>query len=382
MRRKVTFSFSILVLLLLSIPLHTIAQKKQKKKKPLRDTLDNAIDISYYLNNLHGFLPVIAPITEPAVGYGAALAGAFFIPKKTTKKKFKMPDVAGVAGGITSNKTWFAGAGYMGFWKDDRIRYRGVLGYADIRLKYYGVSGNLLEDKSAEFRLKSYFLLQQALFRIGSSRFLLGGRYLFMKTTAIFFEESDIPIINPKDIDFTNSGIGLIAEYENFNNIFSPTKGLRINVTYSQYLELLGSDRDFGRLSFFLYYYLPVFLHRWTAGFRLDTQMATGDPPFYMKPFIALRGVPAMRYQGNYTTLIETEQEVMLTKRWSVVAFGGYGAAFKSFEEVADASNAWNAGAGFRYLIARMFGLKMGMDLARGPDQWAVYVVIGSAWAR
>ena len=381
MRKKATFSFIILLFTMLSIPLQTVAQEKQKKK-PLRDTLDNAIDISYYLSNLHGFLPVIAPITEPAVGYGATLAGAFFIPKKTEDKKFKMPDIVGAAGGITSNKTWFAGVGYVGFWKDDHIRYRGGLGYADIRLKYYGASGSLLEDKSAEFRLKTYFLLQQALFRIGDSRFLLGGKYLFMKTTATFFEESDIPGINPQDMDFTNSGIGLIAEYENFNNIFSPTKGLRVNLTYNQYLEFIGSDRNFGRLSFFLYYYLPIFLHRWTAGFRLDTQMATGDPPFYMKPFIALRGVPAMRYQGNYTALIETEQEVMVTKRWSLVVFGGYGGAFKSFEEISDAGSAWNAGAGFRYLIARMFGLKMGLDVARGPEQWAVYVVIGSAWAR
>jgi len=382
MRRKNTLSSIVLVILLLSIPIFSAAQKNQKKKKPLRDTLDNAVDISYYLNNLHGFLPIIAPITEPAVGYGATLAGVFFIPKKTDKKKFKMPDVVGAAGGMTSNKTWFAGAGYVGFWKDDRIRYRGVLGYADIRLKYYGKSGSLIEDKSFEFRLKSYFLLQQALFRIGESRFLIGGRYLFMKTTAIFFEESDIPIVNPKDIDFTNSGIGLITEYENFNNIFSPTKGLRVNLTYNQYLKVLGSNRDFGRLSFFLYYYLPIFKHRWTSGFRVDMQMATGDPPFFMMPFISLRGVPALRYQGNYTALIETEQEVMVTKRWSIVAFGGYGGAFKSFDEIEKASTAWNAGAGFRYMIARLFGLKMGVDVARGPEQWAVYVVIGSAWAR
>ena len=382
MREKFTFIFILLLILVLGIPPQGLAQQKQKKKKPLRDTLDNAVDISYYLNNLHGFLPVIAPITEPAAGYGATLAGVFFIPKKTKDKKFKMPDVVGAAGGITSNKTWFAGVGYVGFWKDDHIRYRGGLGYADIRLKYYGSSGSLLEDKSAKFRLKSYFLLQQALFRLGNSRFLLGGKYVFMKTTATFFEETDIPGIDPQDIDFTNSGIGLIAEYDNFNNIFSPTKGLRVNLTYNQYLEFLGSDRDFGRLSFFLYYYLPVFSNRWTAGFRLDTQMATGDPPFYMKPFIALRGVPAMRYQGNYTALVETEQEVMVTKRWSLVAFGGYGGAFKSFEEIADASSAWNAGAGFRYLIARLFGLKMGLDVAHGPEQWAVYVVIGSAWAR
>jgi hypothetical protein len=43
---------------------------------------------------------------------------------------------------------------------------------------------------------------------------------------------------------------------------------------------------------------------------------------------------------------------------------------------------AWSAGGGFRYLLARLFGLKMGIDVARGPEDWAFYVVFGSAWLR
>jgi len=62
-----------------------------------------------------------------------------------------------------------------------------------------------------------------------------------------------------------------------------------------------------------------------------------------------------------------------------VVGFGGYG---KTFNDEIQGSSAWNGGAGFRYLMARLFGLKMGIDVARGPEQWAVYVVFGSAWLR
>jgi len=373
---RILIAFSIIILF---VPANSYAQKKQKA---LVDTLDNALDVSYYLNNLHGFLPIISPITEPAVGYGAALAGLFFIPKKeTADKKFQMPDVAGAATGLTQNNTWFVGAGYAGFWNDDHIRYRGVIGYADISLKFYGIGGGILEKHPADFSLKTYVLIQQAIFRIGESKFLLGGKYQLMKTKATFFEESELPI-NPLDFDLINSGLGLIAEYDNTNNIFSPSKGLRVNLTYDQYLEILGSDRDFGRLTLFTHYYQPVVKNKWIAGFRLESQLSTGDAPFYMMPFISLRGVPALRYQGEFTALVETEQEVMITKRWSVVGFGGYGKAFKSIDDMSEASSAWNAGAGFRYLIARLFGLKMGMDVARGPEQWAVYVVVGSAWMK
>ena len=40
------------------------------------------------------------------------------------------------------------------------------------------------------------------------------------------------------------------------------------------------------------------------------------------------------------------------------------------------------AGAGFRYELARDYGLHAGLDLAFGPDNAAVYIVLGSAWMR
>ncbi len=39
-------------------------------------------------------------------------------------------------------------------------------------------------------------------------------------------------------------------------------------------------------------------------------------------------------------------------------------------------------GFGFRYELARKYGIHAGLDLALGPDNTAIYVQIGSAWAR
>jgi len=378
MTKFLSYIIIILVLGFIILPEEVSAQKKQKA---FIDTLDNALDISYYLNNLHGLLPIISPITEPAVGYGAAGAGLFFIPKKDDRKGFKMPDIVGAAVGYTENGTWFTGAGYIGFWNKDRIRYRGVLGYGDIKLKYYGIGDGFLADKPLGFSIKSLFFLQQAVFRLGDSHFLLGGKYIFSKTNVGFDIEHNLPI-DPRDIEMMNSGVGLIAEYENFNSLFSPSKGIRSNLSYSQFLQVLGGDRDFGRLTYFFVNYFHVIDQHWNAGFRFESQLALGDAPFYMQPFVYLRGVPAMRYQGEFTALLETEQEVLLGKRWSMVAFGGVGRAFKSLDEMSVGSSAWSVGTGFRYLIARTFGLKMGLDIARGPEQYAIYVVFGNSWMR
>jgi len=369
-----------LILVFTSLSYQLSAQKKQKA---FIDTLDNALDVSYYLSNLNGLLPIVSPITEPAVGYGAVAAGLFFIEKKEKKeKKFQIPDIAAVAGGYTESATWFAGGGYIGFWKDDRIRYRGVFGYGDIKLKYYGNGSEFLANHPAKFNIHSIFFLQQLVFRLGESDFLLGGKYQLGKSKITFLENSPFPIIKPQELEFTNSGIGLIAEYESLNTIFSPTKGIRANITYNQFLTVLGGDRDFGVLSAYFIYHHHIIKDRWHGAYRTETQFSVGKTPFYMKPFVFLRGVPAMRYQGQLTALIETEQEFSLTKRWSLVGFGGYGHAFKDFDNMDIGSDAWSAGAGFRYMIARLFGLKMGVDVARGPEQWALYVVFGNSWIR
>jgi hypothetical protein len=354
----------------------------QDNQRLFIDSLDNAFDMSKWLFDLHGFIPIFAPITEPAVGYGVVGAGVFFIPKaKSSPGQFKMPDITGAAGGYTQNGTWFAGGGYFGFWKDNSIRYRGVVGYGNINLKYYGSGDNTLATDPAKFSIESYFMLQQALFRIGQSNFMIGGNYIFNKTTVTAFEESKLPSVDPHDFVLTNSGITLLGEFESFNNILSPTRGIRMQLGYKFNHEILGSDRNYQRLNFFTHAYLPV-TERWNIGLRFESLLASKTTPFYLLPYINLRGVPVLRYQGAMTVLGETEQYINIYNRWGIVAFGGYGMTFTAIEAGNRGANAWNAGGGLRYLIARMMGLQMGIDVARGPENWAFYIVFGSGWLK
>ena len=41
-----------------------------------------------------------------------------------------------------------------------------------------------------------------------------------------------------------------------------------------------------------------------------------------------------------------------------------------------------SGGAGFRYLIARRYGLHLGLDVAVSADDTAIYVIFGNAWLR
>lgn len=100
----------------------------EKLKIPLMDSLDGAVDLSYFLASVNGFLPFAIPVTEPAVGYGVA-GGPIFIHRdlEALKRGDPVPPSLSFIGGLnTGNGTWGVGGGHSGVWKNDRIRYVGA----------------------------------------------------------------------------------------------------------------------------------------------------------------------------------------------------------------------------------------------------------------
>jgi hypothetical protein len=57
-------------LLAAAVPRATVA----KERPSLYDAQDGWLDLSGFLDTAYGFVPLVMPITEPAVGYGALAA--------------------------------------------------------------------------------------------------------------------------------------------------------------------------------------------------------------------------------------------------------------------------------------------------------------------
>jgi hemolysin activation/secretion protein len=60
-----------------------------------------------------------------------------------------------------------------------------------------------------------------------------------------------------------------------------------------------------------------------------------------------------MRYQGNEAASIEAELRWQFWRRFSAVAFGGFGAAWNDFARFKAVTTVPTGGVGFRYEIAR-----------------------------
>jgi hypothetical protein len=177
------------------------------------------------------------------------------------------------------------------------------------------------------------------------------------------------------------SQLGLVVELDTRDNIFSPDRGSKLHLDGLNSGSYIGSDYDFWKLNYYLYSYKPL-LRNLIFGLRLDGQQALGNPPFYLLPYIDMRGIPIEKYQGNADVLTELETRWDFTMRWSAVFFGGTGKAFDEWNEFGSSPWIFSYGTGFRYLIARKFKLRMGIDVAHGPDTWAYYIVFGSNWVK
>jgi len=350
------------------------------------DPKDGKLDASQWLSGRTGFLPIPLVISDPAVGYGAGLAIGFLHESKDEEKPkddpnamlHLPPSVSFVAGAYTENGSWFAGGGHVASWKKDTIRYTGVVGYGDFNLKFYGVeSESNPEDIGLNFNIKGAFLLQELIFRIRESNFFIGGRYSYLGSD-IEFKFDNVPDVPGDQLDSSTGGLGLIVKHDTRDNIVSPNKGHYGKFEPMFYNKAFGGDFNYTKTKLSSFSYWPI--SDVVLGVRLEGDFSSGDVPFYDAPYIDMRGVPALRYQGEEVVLGEVEARWDVTPRWSLVGFVGTGRAADSFSDISGADAIVAGGGGFRYLMARRYGLRVGMDIARGPEDTVIYLAVGSNW--
>jgi hypothetical protein len=357
-----------------------------QKNISFKDSIDHKIDMSDWVITSKGFIPIPYLITEPAVGgIGGALVPVFIkqntpyldtINGKLVKSRAK-PNLIALGGAYTANGTWLVGGGAAGTIKKWRANYRFGGGYANVNMNFYQTFQNGKEG-SFEFNIKTVPIYGQFTKQIGLSSWNGGLDYLFLSTK---LGNTNPLFNNPKEVNSIVSKLGLVFDYDKRDNVFTPDKGIRWSTTFSGSDEIIGSDYEFTTLSSSAFWYVPI-SKQLISGFRAEYQQIWGSPPFYMKPFIVIRGIPIMRYQGDITALAETEWRWDFTNRHSIVAFGGTAKAILDGDTFQESSWRVSGGAGWRYLLARKLKLRAGIDIARGPEDWAYYIVFGTNWIK
>src|SRR5882672_11504785 len=348
-----------------------------------RDPESGEIDLSRFLATPRNFLPLPLIVTEPAIGYGGGLAGMFLRPRKAAGSEgFARPNLSIVGGIATENGTWAAFAGDSSHWFDDRVQSLAAGGTGQINLDFYGLgdtSDSL--DEPVRYSLDFTLALVQGSWKLTpKSPWSIGLRYVYAQVEPKLRDEPQFPGL----ADSTNTKISApaaVLEYDSRNNLFTPTSGMFAESVYLASFADLGATEEFERFQQVVMGWLPL-AERWTHGIRGDYQWASDRTPFFLRPYIKLRGVAAMRYQGDEMASLEVEARWQVRGRWSLVGAAGYGSARTDRASYSASRDIVSGAVGFRYELARKFGLHAGMDVGFSSDTTAVYFQIGNAWFR
>jgi len=355
---------------------------------------DGKFDVSDFLSHKHGFLPTPIIITEPAIGYGGGLNVMFLHESLASSAKHKSPpSITGVALAATENGTRFSSAYHLGFWKEDSIRSTTAVGKLNVNIDFY------LRDLPVATNLDGYAAYQELLFRVPESNFFIGANYLYVDMDNTVTNEEVPDIIRPLfTYQLNMAALSLVAQYDSRDTIFTPSKGTFAKIALRRFDEAFGGEENYWHTDAKLFHFTPL-SDTLILGLRAEGEFVhagSGDSiPSVSKPFIDMRGITAMRYQGEKVLLAEAQLRWEFMPRWDLVLFGGAGKAYGSEEyqfvpgqglvsdsvSFSDADAHSAGGVGFRYELARKFGLWAGLDFATNEErEFSFYITVGSAW--
>ena len=355
---------------------------KQEGAKPKLSDLsfchpeDNMFDLSELIDHPLGFIPLIVPITEPAIGYGA-VGALIFISENgdSSDGKPRKANITAVGGLATQNGSEGYFGAHMGNWMDGNLETMIMVADMSLNLDFYGSGSNGLQ-----YSIDARILNLNARYRIGSSNSLVGLGYIYGEMNTRF--KWGPPTYAQDDDDPSESrlgGVRLQYRYEDLDNFYTPNKGFRGEAEVTFHDPSFGATETYQKAEASAYYYHPINenLH---LGVRGTVEMSFGDTPFYQLPFIGLRGVPAMRYQGERIAFTELELRWRVHNRVSLVGFTGAGVTSSDYFGEDWRDSVFTGGVGIRYEIAKEQGLHMGLDVGFSEETTALYIVFGSAW--
>jgi hypothetical protein len=364
------------------------AAQSSQNDKPV---IEEPVDSGQTEERRYRLLPVPILITEPAIGTGLGAVLALFHPVKQGKPEHPRvatpeslaaiptsrdapPVFTALVGAYTDNDTWAAGLAHSNNWRNDSLRYLGALGVARVNSTVF------LLNRPVQFSMEATMLLQDFKFRLGASDWMLGAGMVYMDAQNRFGNGApDTGEDERFAYDLNNVALVAKALYETRDSSMNPTSGKLFELDVSRFDGALGGGFDYWSWKARALSFHPL-ADKVILGLRLEVSGVDGRPPFFGYPWVKLRGIPALRYQDSVTGELEIEARYRLLPRWELSAFAGLGYTNDDVPLFDNPGSIYNFGLGGRYKVFDAHNVWMGVDIARGPENWNGYIQVGHPW--
>ncbi|MGH6622666.1 MAG: hypothetical protein ACREBN_01780, partial [Burkholderiaceae bacterium] len=202
------------------------ASTKREGTARFFDPEDGQLDLSYFLENPRGFLPIPIIVTEPAVGYGGGAAGMFLRPRREAGDEgWARPDISAVGAFATENGTWGGFGGDASRWLDGRLRTLIGAGTGQVNLDFYGLGPALSSlDLAVRYSLQFSGAIAQANWQLApKSPWAVGLRYAYANVEPKLRDDPIFPKLADR-VRVKISAPTAIVEFDTRDNVFTPTQ--------------------------------------------------------------------------------------------------------------------------------------------------------------
>jgi len=320
------------------------------------------------------FVPI--PISNPTLDAGLVAGAAYFYPQTEEQKKQQPASVTAAAGMYTSNDSRAFALVQQNYWNDNKWRFTGVAGWADLRLSV------LAPDQTAggsaiDWRINGEFLF--AKIGIGLKGKWYGGAF-----TRMIDANQSLEIVNTtSDLDtgsdIRSMGLGLNIEYDSRDMPLNSYSGRHFKIDALFNDEAIGSNSTYQSYSagYRSYHAMTDSL---VLAWELQGCRRGGTAPLWDACTVKLRGFSATDYLGKVSTSGQAEARWKLNERWGLVGFAGAGLVANSFSGIRDREAIPSYGVGVRFMVLKAKRVNLRLDYARSTDSDAIHFSVGEAF--
>ncbi|MEE4292812.1 MAG: hypothetical protein V2I79_02470 [Xanthomonadales bacterium] len=368
-----------LAVLLIALTLNgnTIAEADSESSDPYDPLVPDLRESKVPLQFGRGdFVAVPIPFSNPTLGTGLVVGAGYFHAQTPEQKTTQPPSVTGAAAMYSDNGSYAVGVGNASYWNEDRWRFKGGLGYANLELP-------LLVGELGPVKLEFDWLVDGALAfgeisrKIGGNWYLgVRGRYMTVDQSLDLEASSDLLLLRD---EIVAAGLGVSLEYDTRDLPSNPYSGRHFTASTLFNRTALGGDDNYDSYSLkFLSY------HRLAEPFVLAWMVSgcdrSGPVPLWDACMLNLRGAPVTHYMGRSALMAEIEGRWRFSKRWGAVAFTGAGQVRETLVTEREGDVVQNYGVGIRFMVSTAQRINVRLDYGRTGDDSAVILSVGEAF--
>ena len=357
------------LLLFIALIIYSTAFSQSSESKQIKNEDADSTTITFWKRHNVKFAGIPMINYDPALGGNvAALINVFF--KVSPSDTISPLSMAGGMIGGTTNKTWYWALYTKLYFNKDNYRITVGYGDASVNFQHYDeVNGGYIDFNS----MNDFFFLE--IQRRVYKRWYLGAKYVHRITTTTFDGIPDAQTLNMNNL-------GFVISHDTRDFIYNPHTGDYLNFKTGFNREAWGSDYEFSDYNIDYTKFFPLGEGK-TLAARATAMIATGDVPFEGHNVVGredIRGYTDGKHRANQTYNLQAEYRWNFYKKWGMVAFAGVAVAVDSPSEITFDGLLPAIGTGIRFMAVPSEKINIGIDIAKGIDDWGIYFRIGEVF--